>query len=103
MDALLDHSDHWDDSMSDSDQSDYSDASMGTHRSEASSRTSADMSVRSASPARSVVSVTASLRAQAIRVEHGRGVNNYSDVYLLPADDDEVNRLSEYLALILCF
>ncbi|KZP28967.1 S-adenosyl-L-methionine-dependent methyltransferase [Athelia psychrophila] len=68
---------------------------MGTYRSEASSRTSVDMSERSPSPARSVVSVTGSLRAQAIREEHGRGVNNYSDVYLLPADDDEVNRLNK--------
>lgn len=85
----------WDDCTDDG-QSDYSDTSMDTYISEASSRTSVtDVSMRSASPTRSVFSVTSSVRAQAIREEHGRGVNNYSDVYLLPADDEEVDRLSE--------
>ncbi|KAH7922843.1 S-adenosyl-L-methionine-dependent methyltransferase [Leucogyrophana mollusca] len=59
----------------------------------ASSKTSADLSMRSASPAPSVFSVTSSLRAQAFRHEYGRGLNNYSEVYRLPADDEELDRL----------
>lgn len=74
---------------------DTGDAQTDTNDSEINSSTANDTSSRSASPSRSVYTVTNSIRAQAIREEHGRGVNNYSDVYLLPADDDEVNRLSE--------
>lgn len=37
--------------------------------------------------------MTSSLRAQAYRQEYGRGLNNYSDVYRLPADDEELDRL----------
>ncbi|EJT96957.1 S-adenosyl-L-methionine-dependent methyltransferase [Dacryopinax primogenitus] len=50
-------------------------------------------SVRSASPARSVYSLTSSLRERAFREVHGRSVNAHSDVYLLPADDEETTRL----------
>ncbi|EIW87092.1 S-adenosyl-L-methionine-dependent methyltransferase [Coniophora puteana RWD-64-598 SS2] len=64
----------------------------------ASSRTSYDVSMRSASPTPSVVSVTSSFRAQAFRTEYGRGLNNYSEVYTLPADDEEIDRLNnQYL------
>jgi hypothetical protein len=52
-----------------------------------------DVSMRSHSPAPSVFSVTSSLRAQAYRQEYGRGLNNYSEVYRLPADDEELHRL----------
>ncbi|KAF8559931.1 S-adenosyl-L-methionine-dependent methyltransferase [Imleria badia] len=68
---------------------------MSLDASVASSRTSADISMRSASPAPSVFSVTSSLRAQAYRQEYGRGLNNYSDVYRLPADDEELERLDK--------
>jgi hypothetical protein len=61
--------------------------------SESSSRTSHDVSIRSPSPTRSVMSVTSSLRAQSIVEEYGRGFNNQSDVYRLPADDEELERL----------
>ncbi|CCM03672.1 uncharacterized protein FIBRA_05816 [Fibroporia radiculosa] len=59
----------------------------------ASSATSCDWEMRSASPAPSVYSVTSSLRAASYRHEFGRGINNYSDVYRLPADDEEFERL----------
>ncbi|KAI6136217.1 hypothetical protein F5141DRAFT_1185261 [Pisolithus sp. B1] len=59
----------------------------------ASSRTSVDVSMRSSSPTPSVYSVTSSLRAQAYIQEYGRDLNNYSDVYRLPADEEELQRL----------
>lgn len=59
----------------------------------ASSHTSYDISMRSGSPAPSVWSMTSSLRAQAFKQEFGRGLNNYSEVYRLPADDEELDRL----------
>jgi len=62
----------------------------------ASSRTSVDLSMRSQSPAPSVFSMTNSLRAQAYKQEHGRDLNNYSDVYHLPADEEELERLSKF-------
>lgn len=46
-----------------------------------------------ASPAPSVYSLTSSLREQSFRLEHGRSVNCYSEVYGLPADEEEVHRL----------
>ena len=53
----------------------------------------ADTDMRSGSPAPSVYSVTSSIRAASYRHEYGRGVNNYSDVYWLPADEEELKRL----------
>jgi hypothetical protein len=38
-------------------------------------------------------SVTSSIRAASYRQEFGRGLNNYSEVYTLPADDEELDRL----------
>jgi hypothetical protein len=67
----------------------------------ASSKTSMDVSMRSHSPAPSVFSVTSSLRAQAYRQEYGRGLNNYSEVYRLPADDEELHRLGMKLPPLL--
>ncbi|TFY63310.1 hypothetical protein EVJ58_g3330 [Rhodofomes roseus] len=51
--------------------------------------------MRSASPAPSVYSMTSSLRAASYRREYGRGINNYSEVYRLPADDEEFERLDQ--------
>ena len=79
--------DHFNDSFSDSESDIFS------TRSAASSATSHDVSMRSSSPAPSVYSVTSSLRAASYRQEYGRGLNNYSEVYRLPADDDELDRL----------
>lgn len=50
---------------------------------------------RSASPD-SVRSMTSSQHAAAYRLEYGREINNHSDMYRLPADDEEMNRLSEH-------
>lgn len=61
--------------------------------SQATSATSHDVEMRSVSPAPSVYSMTSSIRAASYRHEYGRGINNYSDVYRLPADDEEFERL----------
>ncbi len=37
--------------------------------------------------------MTSSLRANAYKEEYGRGLNNYSEVYRLPADAEELERL----------
>ena len=49
-------------------------------------------SMRSASPS-SVVSMSSSMREAAYREEYGRHLNNYSEVYRLPADTEELERL----------
>ena len=69
----------------------------------ASSVTSADTSMRSASPGPSIMSISSSLRVNAYRHEYGRGLNNYSEVYRLPADDEELERLGGSLMIISCF
>jgi len=61
----------------------------------ATSVTSHDWTMRSASPAPSVISMTSSMREQMLRQEYGRDLNNYSDVYYLPADNDELDRLGK--------
>lgn len=96
--AMPVHSYHHPDILSDDGDSDaesdrYTEMSLDS--SMASTRTSVDVSMRSASPAPSVFSFTSSLRAQAYRQEYGRGLNNYSDVYRLPADDEELERLGQ--------
>jgi hypothetical protein len=76
-------------------------------RSAPSSATSYDVSMRSGSPAPSLYSVTSSIQAASYCQRFGRGLNNYSDVYQLPADDEELDRLGiafvhlslEYLGL----
>ncbi|EGO31122.1 hypothetical protein SERLADRAFT_432780 [Serpula lacrymans var. lacrymans S7.9] len=91
-----DDADDLDDFASDIGSDVYTDISMDPFSpSIASSRTSADISIRSASPAPSVYSLTSSLRAQSFRHEYGRGLNNYSEVYRLPADDEELERLDK--------
>ena len=84
-------------SLSDNDDSDVdSDSEMSIGFRSGSSRTTVDLSMRSSSPTPSVLSVTSSLRVQAIAHEHGRGVNTSSEVYRLPADEEEVERLSVF-------
>jgi hypothetical protein len=79
--------DYPDDTLSDVDSDIFSTSSAAT------SATSYDASMRSGSPAPSVYSVTSSIRAASYRHEYGRGLNNYSEVYHLPADDEELDRL----------
>ncbi|KAG9119123.1 hypothetical protein FRC07_006016 [Ceratobasidium sp. 392] len=45
------------------------------------------------SPAPSIYSLTSSLRDQSFRHVHGRSLNAHSDVYSLPADEEEAQRL----------
>ena len=66
-----------------------------------SSATSHDWEMRSASPAPSVYSVTISLRAASYVREFGRGINNYSEVYRLPADEEEFERLGARFSVLL--
>ena len=63
------------------------------------SGTSVDFSMRSPSPAPSVFSMTSSLHAQAYKTEFGRGLNNYSGVYRLPPDKEELERLGRLLSI----
>lgn len=83
-----------DDADSDTESDCYTEMSLDS--SVPSSRTSVSFSMRSLSPTPSVFSVTSSLRAQAYRQEYGRGLNNYSDVYRLPADEEELERLGPF-------
>ena len=41
----------------------------------------------------SVFSMSSSIRAQSFKYEYGRNLNNYSEVYQLPADGEELDRL----------
>ena len=85
-----------DDSASDDESDRYSTVS-GSYvvSGRASSVTTEDWETRSASPSPSVFSMTNSLRANAFRHEYGRGLNNYSDIYRLPADAEELERLGK--------
>ncbi|KZT42689.1 hypothetical protein SISSUDRAFT_979712 [Sistotremastrum suecicum HHB10207 ss-3] len=56
--------------------------------------------MQSPSPAPSVYSLTSSLREQSFRREYGRELNNYSEVYRLPADDEELDRLKKQHQLL---
>jgi hypothetical protein len=49
--------------------------------------------LRSSSPTSMVLSVTSSMREKIYKEEFGRNLNNYSDVYRLPADEEELERL----------
>ena len=86
--------DHLDDSFSDVESDIFSARSAPT------SVTSHDVSMRSGSPAPSIYSVTSSIRAASYRQEYGRGLNNYSEVYRLPADDEELERLGAFIKLL---
>lgn len=39
------------------------------------------------------------MRDQAFKQEYGRGLNNYSEIYRLPADDEELERLGKLCIL----
>ncbi|PFH52328.1 hypothetical protein AMATHDRAFT_57399 [Amanita thiersii Skay4041] len=65
----------------------------------ATSITSNDISMRSISPTPSVMSLTNSMRDQIFKREYGRGLNNFSEVYRLPADDEEWDRLDKQYPL----
>ncbi|KAF8203920.1 hypothetical protein BJ912DRAFT_941422 [Pholiota molesta] len=65
----------------------------------ASSMTSYEPDIRSVSPV-SVVSMSSSMRAASYRKEYGRNLNNYSDIYRLPADDEELDRLDKQHTLL---
>ncbi|TEB24749.1 hypothetical protein FA13DRAFT_1638308 [Coprinellus micaceus] len=58
------------------------------------SRRSSSEDSRSASPA-SLISLSESIRERLFREEHGRHMNNYSEVYRLPADEEEWARLDQ--------
>src|SRR5882762_4773167 len=90
----MDRMDHMDvDSDGESDT--FTDISR-SRRSDTTSRTSVDGSMRSASPAPSVRSMTTSEQEAVIAEVHGRGVNTYSTVYALPADRKELDRLGAF-------
>ncbi|KAI0685087.1 hypothetical protein BC835DRAFT_1421619 [Cytidiella melzeri] len=88
-----------DDELDDSDRSSIFSGSFShfsARKTAAATDTDLDMhSVRSTSPSRSVMSMTSSIRAAAYRHEFGRGLNNYSEVYRLPADEEELDRLDK--------
>lgn len=57
-----------------------------------------DPPTRSNSPM-SVISLTESMETSILyRQEYGRGLNNYSEIYRLPADDEEFERLGTVAA-----
>ena len=88
--ASAHHFDH----MSDDESDRFSIASGSYARSAGgSSATTIDVDMRSISSGISVFSMTSSMRAAAFRQEYGRGLNNYSEVYRLPADEEELARL----------
>jgi hypothetical protein len=58
-----------------------------------SSLTSNSASMRSQSPVPSVLSLTSAMVREAYKREYGRDLNNYSDIYGLPADNEELQRL----------
>ena len=47
------------------------------------------------SPAPSMYSITPSIIEESFRTLHGRRINNHSDIYQLPADEEEIARLGE--------
>lgn len=62
-----------------------------------------NVSMRSASPVPSIMSMNSSLRDRLYRQEFGRNLNNYSNVYQLPADEEELDRLGELPSSTRCF
>lgn len=52
-------------------------------------------SVRSGSPTESIYSLTPSLLESSFMNVHGRTLNSHSEVYQLPADEEEIYRLGE--------
>lgn len=85
----------------DDDDSTYTNSLLDQSLSGTTSATSYDVSMRSASPAPSVISMTNSMRENMLRQEHGRSINNFSEVYALPADEAERGRLGASRRVIL--
>ena len=54
-----------------------------------------DESMRSTSPMPSVLGIDADLRAAMLREVDGRGMSAYNEMYLLPVDQQEFERLGE--------
>lgn len=100
--TCLDHHEEDDDMDTDAGSVFSGPASLGFAPSVATSATSHDWDMRSASPAPSMYSMTSSLRAASYRHEFGRGINNYSEVYRLPADDEEFERLGMGPCAVVC-
>lgn len=69
-----------------------------------SSQTSHDdlHSQRSASPAPSVLPLSDDVREMMFKEEYGRNLNGYSNVYRLPADDEELDRLGMVRFIHVC-
>jgi hypothetical protein len=67
-------------------------AQTGTHNGDGYTETGSDGRL---SPAPSLYSLTSSLRDQSFKHVHGRSLNAHSDVYSLPADEEEAQRLCE--------
>lgn len=90
----------YDDDGDEEDDSDYNSLASAPPFSPApsigTSHTSEDHSMRSVSPSPSVWSMTSSLQERVYKNEYGRRLNNYSEVYRLPADDEELERLSAH-------
>jgi hypothetical protein len=94
------------DTMDDDEYSDCESQSsvvvFSTHEQSATTATSVSdnesntASMRSSSPAPSLMSMSSVLREALYRQEFGRDVNNYSNVYQLPADEEELDRLGEF-------
>ena len=80
------------------DQSDtssiYSGSSGRMSQRSSSSATTQDVEMRSLSPSPSLYSMTDSLIASSYRQEYGRNLQAHSEVYRLPADEEEIERLS---------
>jgi hypothetical protein len=54
------------------------------------------------SPSNSVVSITESIATRIYREEYGRILNDYSDVYRLPADEEEWERIGVFQFVSIC-
>lgn len=88
---------------SDDESDSYSMVSGSYAPSHGTAATSVDWDMRSVSRAPSVLSMTSSIRSAAFRHEYGRGINNYSEVYRLPADDEELDRLGGWFQMFISY
>ncbi|KAJ7938760.1 hypothetical protein B0H13DRAFT_2301402 [Mycena leptocephala] len=77
----------------DSDEESFGSPSPFTRPPSVSSQTSCSDFLRSDSASPSVRSITSSILEQAFREQFGRKLNSRSEVYRLPADEEEVARL----------
>ena len=79
----------------DMDSGDESDTSSADGRSlmSVSVQASSVTSVDGDTPPPSIMSINSCIRASVFRNEFGRNLNNYSEIYRLPADIDEFERL----------